>query len=268
MLGQWPIKIDELKANYINALPYEHVIINNFFDEEFAEKVYEMLPNQPDDTWWKYDNPFEGKALFNSFNPDDPLKKVIDQLYSPEMMRNMEKITGIEGLEPDPHLNAGGLHYYTRNDLSGIHLDYTIHPLSGKQRSVSIMIYLTKGWDPSWGGQLSLWNEDITQRTLVDHSLWNTAVIFRTSGLAYHGFPEPIKCPAGMYRKVIGVYYMTEPTVDALVKPRLNANYFTEPSHEIPERLKKLYEIRKYRRLEPQDLADWPTWKEDCGRTE
>ena len=268
MYGSWTEETRAIGERYRAAQPYEHVIINNFFKNNFAEEVHDLLPDTPDATWWKYDNPFEGKHLFNNFKEGDPIRRVIDQLYSPEMMRYISEITGIEGLEADPHLNAGGLHYYTRNDLSGIHLDYTVHPISGKERRVSIMVYLTKGWDPAWGGQLSLWNDDLSERTRVEHSLWNTAVIFRTNGLAYHGFPEPIKCPPGMFRKVIGIYYLTDASPETLAAPRLNATYFTEPGKEIPEKLKKLYDIRKYRRLEAADLEDWPTWREDCGRSD
>lgn len=266
MFGSWTNNLSELAEQYKTAKPFEHVIINNFFENNVAENVYAALPSTPDATWWKYDNPFEGKALLNKFAPDDPVKAVIDALYAPEMMSHMEDITGVKGLESDPHLNAGGLHYYTRNDLSGIHLDYTVHPITGKERQVSIMVYLSKDWDASWGGQLSLWNDTLTERTRVEHSLWNTALIFRTNGLAYHGFPEPIKCPEGVYRKVIGVYYLTDPSPQTLAAPRLNATYFSEPSKQIPEKLKKLYDIRKYRRLEAADLADWPTWRADCGR--
>jgi hypothetical protein len=78
---------------------------------------------------------------------------------------------------------------------------------------------------------------------------------------------EPLKCPEGTYRKSIGIYYLTEPTAESLVNPRYHAVYFPTPGAEVSDKLKKLYEIRKERRITEDDMSDWPTWRQDCGRT-
>ena len=178
----------------------------------------------------------------------------------------MSSISGIEKLESDPHLNAGGLHAYTRNGMSGVHLDYTIHPITEKERRLSIMVYMSKGWDESWGGNLKMWDENLENSVTTNHSLWNTALVFRTNGKAYHGFPDPIKCPEGAWRKVIGIYYMTDPTTDSLENPRRNAHYFAEPGKPVHENMQKLLDIRRSRRLTADDLCIWPEWRRDCGR--
>jgi hypothetical protein len=245
---------------YLKAEPFEHVIIENFFTDEFCETI--TLPD-PDETWYKYDNPFEGKFLTDKLKGSSNV--IVEALYSQSFLNFVRKLTGIDNLEPDPHLNAGGIHAYGRNGRAGAHLDYTIHPLTGKERRVSIMVYLTKDWDPAWGGKLSLWDENLENRKTLECSLWNTAVIFRTNGMAYHGFPEPITCPEGKWRKVIGVYYMSEPTQETLAAPRKNAVYFPLPGSNPCEQLVKLYEIRKTRRVTATDLEDWPTWRQDCG---
>ena len=266
MLGKWTDTIDSLSEKYISAVPYEHLVINNFFDEGYAEELVKNTPD-PDDTWFKYDNPFEGKYLFNNFKEGDAVKKAIDYLYEPDFIKLMSKLTGVNNLESDPSLNAGGLHAYPRNGISGIHLDYTIHPTLNKERRVSIIVYLSKGWKPEWGGQLNIWDRQLTKKTTIEHDLWNTAIIFKTNGPTYHGVAEPLKCPEGTYRKSIGIYYLTEPTAESLVNPRYHAVYFPTPGAEVSDKLKKLYEIRKERRITEDDMSDWPTWRQDCGRT-
>ena len=265
MFGSWTNELDRLSYEYTHACPIEHVVIPNFFSLEMAEKIHAQFPT-PDETWFKYENPFEGKYIFNQFKNDDPMKKVIDELYSPQFLEYVSKISQVPNLESDPHLNAGGLHAYTRNGMSGVHLDYTIHPVTGKERRVSIMVYMSKNWNESWGGHLKLYDENIENPVKLVHSLWNTAVLFRTNGKAYHGFPEPIKCPEGQYRKVIGIYYMTDPTPESLANPRKNAQYFIEPGKPVHENMKKLLDIRRSRRLTPDDLLSWPDWRRDCGR--
>ena len=264
MFGSWINNLESLSNDYTNAKPYEHLAIPNFFTEEYAEEIAKHF-HDPDDTWFKYDNPFEGKYLFNKFKDGDFLKGTIDALYSPECVSAMSTISKITNLEIDPHLNAGGLHAYPRNGISGVHLDYNIHPISGKERRVSILIYMAKEWKSEWGGQLKIWDSKLTKCTAIQHGLWNTAVIFKTNGDTYHGFPEPIKCPEGVYRKAIGVYYLTEPTPESLTNPRHHAIYFPAPGQHVSDKMRKLYEIRKERRIEPADMADWPTWREDCG---
>ena len=265
MFGEWTQRLEQLNKSYITANPFEHVVIPNFFSENTANQIYNQFPD-PDDTWFKYDNPFEGKYIFNTFKPDDPMKRVIDSMYTPEFLGYMSTLSGIEKLESDPHLNAGGLHAYSRNGMSGVHLDYTIHPITGKERRLSIMVYMSKNWDNTWGGNLKMWDENLENSVTMDHSLWNTALVFKTNGPTYHGFPEPIKCPEGVYRKVIGIYYVSEPTAESLARPRKNAHYFAEPGKPVHEKMQKLLDIRRSRRLTPDDLAIWPTWRSDCGR--
>jgi hypothetical protein len=264
MFGAWINDVSILHDKYTNAKPFPHVLIPNFFTEEYANEIFNIFPD-PDDTWFKYDNPFEGKYLFNTFTNEEPIKNAIDSLYTPEFIRTISSITGISELESDPHLNAGGLHAYPRNGLSGVHLDYTIHPKTGKERRVSIVVYLNKGWSEEWGGNLNIWDDKLKTKTVLEHDLWNTAVIFKTNGTTYHGIPDPIKCPDGTFRKSIGIYYMSEPS-EFLESYRKNAIYFPTPGAPVTDKMKKLYDIRKNRRLTPEDLLDWPTWRSDCGR--
>ena len=260
MFGTWTENLDSLSYEYKHSKPVEHIVISNFFKDPDSITI----PN-PDSSWYVYDNPFEGKFLKNNFDDLPDLQNTIDELYSDTFLEYVSKITGIDNIEKDPYLNAGGLHSYTKNGRSGIHLDYTIHPITGKERRVSIMVYMTKNWKEEWGGKLRIWDENFENETTINHGMWNSAIIFRTNGMAYHGFPEPLKCPENEYRNVIGIYYMSDPTSDTLKNPRYCAHYFPKPGQYVCDKLHKLYDIRKNRRINDEDLNDWPTWRQDCG---
>ena len=64
----------------------------------------------------------------------------------------MSTITGISDLESDPYLHGAGLHAYPHNGKLDVHLDYSIHPVSGKERRVNLIIYLNKDWRDDYGG--------------------------------------------------------------------------------------------------------------------
>jgi hypothetical protein len=231
------------------------------FRTEFAEAVALSLPD-PDATWWAYDNPFEQKFLLGDFD-SDVLKNMFKELNSHNFVRAVSLLTGIDNLESDPHMHSAGLHAYPRNGKIDIHLDYTIHPKSKKERRVSLMVYMNKDWKPEYKGRLHLWNNTLSECTPLECTMWNTAVIFKTSDDAYHSV-ESVMCPPGKFRKVVGLYYLTEPRAETLAAPRYSAELFPTPGQAISQKLARLYDIRKQRRLEPSDLTDWPDWRADC----
>ena len=261
MFGPWLDDPAGLRAAYTQATPFEHVIIKDFFSTEFADAVGAAFPD-PDEKWWAYDNPFEQKFLLGDFS-SDTLKNMFDSLNSPEFVAAMSSLTGIDNLESDPYMHSAGLHAYPRNGKIDIHLDYTIHPKSKRERRVSLMIYMNKEWKSDYKGRLHLWNDTLTECTPLECTMWNTAVIFKTSDDAYHSV-ESVMCPPGTFRKVVGLYYLSEPRRETLAAPRYNAELFPTPGQDIPLKLAKLYEIRKHRRIEATDLKDWPDWKADC----
>ena len=50
--------------------------------------------------------------------------------------------------------------------------------------------------------------------TQVD-CLFNRAVLFDTTQSSWHGLPDAIRCPPGVIRKSLAVYYLTEPRPEA-----------------------------------------------------
>jgi hypothetical protein len=57
--------------------------------------------------------------------------------------------------------------------------------------------------------------------------LYNRAVIFETSDMSYHGHPEALRCPEGVYRKSIALYYYTLPRPE---RARRLAFFPTDPT--------------------------------------
>ena len=181
-----------------------------------------------------------------------------------EVVALLRAITGIEDLEADPHLHGAGLHAYPRRGKLDMHLDYCIHPISGKERRCNLIVYLNQDWKTEYGGDLELWDEELTKKTNLISPSWNTAIIFKTNDISYHGLPRAISCPEGSFRKSLAVYYVSPKTPGAL--PRYKAEFHPTPEQQpCDERLQKLYKIRVNRRITPDDLADWPEWRTAGG---
>ena len=60
--GAWQNNIESLKKQFIHNKPFDHIIIPNFLNEEFAELIYSHFPEDvTNNKWHKYYNPIELK---------------------------------------------------------------------------------------------------------------------------------------------------------------------------------------------------------------
>ena len=212
VFGSWVNNLERLNKEFINAKPFPNVEIDNFFKPKIAEILYRVFPKVTDNQKWViYNNPIEKKYALTDFSNLQQFKDLFDVLQSDEFVDLIKKISGIENLEADPHLHGAGLHQHIPGGKLDMHLDYSIHPISGKERRVNLIIYFTKDWEPEFGGAIQLWNEDFSACEKKLSPCFNKAILFRTSDVSYHGLPLPIKCPEGNSRKSIAIYYVSDP---------------------------------------------------------
>jgi len=260
----------QLQEQFNNAQPFEHVIIPSFLQHDVAEQIMREFPSPSSSStlhdWKHYNNPLEQKYALNQLIGLPRIQSVFNELMSTSVLATLREITMINNLETDPHFHGAGLHAYPgdRGKLD-IHLDYSLHPISGKERRCNLIIYLNEDWKDEYGGNLQLYNEDRTHCTDMIAPSFNTAVLFRTSDLSYHGLPKPMNAPSSMFRKSLAIYYVSEPRVKAT--QRAKAQFFPDRQMlqdlptDIQERLLPLYDIRPYRLIQPSDL--WDDWKRD-----
>jgi hypothetical protein len=201
---------DKFKA----AQPFPHVVIDDFFEPDLAQALERDIPAFDDPGWWQYSNPLEEKRALNVWDrfPSTSYQS-FSLLCSEKFLVLLRALTDIGELTADEGLHGGGWHLHPPGGKLNVHLDYSIHPKLGLERRLNLIIYLTSGWNPAWGGALGLWSHDAaagSPKELVTavQCRFNRAVIFDTTSNSWHGLPEPITCPPGMARKSIATYYL------------------------------------------------------------
>jgi len=277
MLGPWAtdsVALTHLSESFASATPFSHVQIDDFFSEEFAQTVRDNFPVPPEDqSKWReagyciYDNPIEGKlaidkrALEALPAPEgDEMRKIFELFQSEPFIDLMRQVTTMPELEADPHLHGAGLHYHPRGSRLAMHLDYSIHPITGKERRVNLIVYMNPEWKAEWNGGLELWNSGMASCGKKYDPGWNKAVLFQTFDESYHGLPEPLNCPEGMGRCSVAVYYVSEPRTGVKVRPK--AVYYNRPTDPVDPGRDELMRIRESRLLYPEDMAQHtPDWK-------
>jgi dTDP-glucose 4,6-dehydratase len=264
--GDWIHNVKNLQSKFINAEPFEHIIIPNFLNEDYANLLSDIFPIDVEkDYWHKYYNPIEVKySLDNLQKLPYSLNDIFYLLSTKEITKKFSELSGIENLEYDPYLHGAGVHVHPRDGRLHMHLDYEKHPYLNKERRLNIILYLNKEWNPEWNGETQLWDRNMENCIVKSPVQFNTAIIFKTNDISWHGLPEKIKCPEGIFRKTIAYYYISDlysPADDEKVGNdgsgyRTKAAFKRRPDDEYCEKIDSLYKIRPHRLIKQDDLDE------------
>ena len=106
----------------------------------------------------------------------------------------------------------------TRSATADIYLSTQIfnhHLPMNLERRINVLVYLNQDWNPSFGGQIELWNRDMSRCVKSYEPAFNRCVIFNTTDQSFHGNPNVVNNPHGVTRKSIALYYYTSTWSDA-----------------------------------------------------
>jgi Rps23 Pro-64 3,4-dihydroxylase Tpa1-like proline 4-hydroxylase len=201
---------ESANVSYVNAVPFPHIVLDDFFDPDLVDQVLAEFPQPGAIRWQTFDNEQEIKlasAVESNFGPVTRL--FLYHLNSATFLEFLSKISGIANLISDPRFDGGGLHQIVRGGKLGIHADFNLHRAFNLDRRLNLLLYLNRDWREEYGGQLQLWNRDMTRCEAKILPLFNRLVVFSTTDFTYHGHPDPLQCPEGMTRKSLALYYFS-----------------------------------------------------------
>lgn len=197
--------------------PFNHIVIDDFLEDHIADQLEKEFPAFNSKLWYVYDNPIEVKKTMNFWDRFPPTTyQLFWDFCDPYFTEILSDKFAKTYLYPDIGLNGGGWHIHGSGGKLNVHLDYSIHPKINMQRKVNIILYLSRNWQPNWGGTLELWSNDEEtnkpkERIKNIDIKFNRAVIFDTTQNSWHGFNGSITCPPDHYRKSIAMYYVQYP---------------------------------------------------------
>jgi len=211
-VGSLTADLDETSARYAAAPPYPHIVLDDVLTPEAFAAAVQEFPGIRDPFWKGYLHVNETK--YSNTLPDtwgSTLTAVAKEFVSPEFVDYLERLTGIEGLIPDWSMDGGGLHQTLRGGHLNIHADFsTHHTHENWARRVNILLYLNEEWREEWGGQLELWDHDMTAVQGKVTPKGNRMFVFTTSHDSFHGHPDPLLCPEDVARRSMALYYFTQ----------------------------------------------------------
>ena len=203
--------IDESYEKFNKAQPYPYLVIDNFLSAQVIKHIDTNKKLEPLTFSKVFSDEFQNKKTISTGAEVPQLVKILStQFASSEILRYLEKLTGLGPLIADPHYNTeyGYYHIVNPGGVLGSHVDHSRHHIFGFPHVLNLVIYLTKDWMPEYGGALCLY--DITGKKVIERvdCLYNRAVLFICHPTAYHGV-EPVKEDITMGRRSLYFAYYT-----------------------------------------------------------
>lgn len=202
---------DMVAADFQNAPPYPHVVIDDFLPQPVLEQALQGFPNEPlsSDGWFNIGYAGQNKRQIMPEDCNAAAREFFWFMNSRAMLQFLEGMTGIDGLIADPYFTGGGYHETTHGGKLGIHADFRIHEKLHLQRRLNLLIYLNEKWDDSWKGQLELWDRGMKGCVERVSPILNRCVVFRTDADTWHGHPDGLETPPDVSRRSVALYYYT-----------------------------------------------------------
>lgn len=148
----------------------------------------------------------EKKFTSKALDKFDPLITDITFAFQDErVVELIAEITGIEDAVGDPQLYAGGISAMDRGHFLNPHLDNSHDSDQENYRVLNLLYYVSPGWKPEYGGNLELWDVDVTTPFEIP-SLFNRLVLMATNDKSYHSVS---KVKVDSVRYCISNYYFS-----------------------------------------------------------
>lgn len=221
-------KILDTTINNFSDDPFKHLFIDNFFETNFANQLFENFPELDSELWERTNDPeIEVKMRSNWTSEFDVPEKIVDTIRimnSAPFLQSLSYALGIPKLIPDPYFSGGGLNVTVSGGLLDVHVDGNYHDATGLHRRVNVILYLNPGWQDGWGGEFGLYDNKGEKLIKKIAPLHNRFMAFDTNDFSFHGLPDPLNFPEGHARRSIILYYYTK-------EPRPNSQINVEQPH-------------------------------------
>jgi 2OG-Fe(II) oxygenase superfamily len=242
-----PENIQKLRDEFLTAKPFSHFVIDNLFNPKLLELVCEEFNNIDPDSWRLVESAHERTHRLTPMSQFGPATQLyMSTVTSGWFMRFLSQVTGVKGLIPDPLCHNGGLHEVRHGGFFDVHLDFNLHSQTLLRNEMILITYLNKNWRKEYGGSLELW--DGVSHTCGAEIIpeFGRTALFKHGISSFHGHPQPIKSPNGMYRRSLANYYYTH----ANSEKKRSQQHWTlfYPNARTPRWFKLLYTV-KYRIL-------------------
>lgn len=188
-----------------------HFVIDDLLDLTVCENIYKAFPKDGDG-FYNRESFREKKRTSADLGAYDKILADITYAFQDKRVVDLiAKILGLEQIEPDPKLYAGGLSMMFPGDFLNPHIDNSHDGERKRYRRLNLLYYVSPDWKIENGGNLELWDDErVNPKTLT--ALTNRLVVMETNKISWHSVSPVI---ADRPRCCVSNYYFSEISPDS-----------------------------------------------------
>ncbi len=200
--------IEDLSRQYHNmdkGTRTKFCVLDNLIDKDSVEKIYNQFKG---DYWIPRKTFREAKKTYANLDTLDPIvANITEAFHDPGVVDIVSEITGINGLEFDPSLYAGGISKMDKGDFLNPHLDNSHDAGRNRYRRLNLLFYVSPDLVESDGGNFELWDDKVKNPVRIP-AKFNRLVIMETGNHTWHSV-DPVKTDDKM-RCCVSNYYFSK----------------------------------------------------------
>jgi len=180
-----------------------HFVLDHVLPADLASQVYQAFPSPGRMTLKR--SLREHKYIAAQMDRYERLvEEALFAFQDVRVLREIERITGLDRLEGDPELYAGGISVMVKNHFLNPHIDNSHDKDRSRWRVLNALFYVTPQWGDEDGGHLELWPDGPGAQPVTLHSRFNRLVVMATHAQSWHSVspvlaPRPRCCVSNYY---------------------------------------------------------------------
>lgn len=212
----WPGSLPSLHASFSRGHPFPHLVLDDIFDPLELMRLHGEVPDLGSSVWTLWGSggeescgPLNSKRGISALLLlGEATGRFLRRLNSEAFVADLREITGEPELCVDHTFNGGGLHCTGCGGRLRVHADKVRHPRPALfDQAINLILFIQPHWREDWGGELEFWSRDANEKCASVSPRFNRLVLFRSDRESFHGHPQPVTCPEGVYRTSLAVYY-------------------------------------------------------------
>jgi Rps23 Pro-64 3,4-dihydroxylase Tpa1-like proline 4-hydroxylase len=204
-------KQDALSQQWRDSGPVRHFVLDDVLPESWASYLRAAFPSK--DAMTIRRSLRELKYVAAQMDKYDPqMEESVYAFQLPNVVERIARITGLEALEPDNNLYAGGISVMAPGHFLNPHIDNSHDKLRQRYRMLNLLFYVSPDWPADRGGNLELWQNGPTKCATTVVSKFNRLVVMLTHRNSWHSVS---KNRTSIDRCCISNYYFSKQGIES-----------------------------------------------------
>ena len=198
-------EIESAARQWAASGPINHFIVDDLLPPEWTREIRSTFPSEDRMTLKRSLRELKFVAAqMDKYHP--LLEESIYAFQAPGVLERIHKITGLQALEPDEQLYAGGISLMARGHFLNPHIDNSHDKHRNRYRVLNLLYYVSPDWVEANGCNLELWPDGPKGKPRTIMSRFNRLAVMVTHGGSWHSVSRNI---AAQSRCCVSNYYFS-----------------------------------------------------------